>query len=45
MFREMGEPAAARSLPEPSAITPDPAALAKVAASHGTQIVGPPPGG
>ena len=45
MFREMGVPAVARSIPEPSAIAPDPAELAKIAARHGTQIVGPPPGG
>jgi quercetin dioxygenase-like cupin family protein len=45
MFREMGEPATTRSIPEPSAISPDPAELAKVAGRHGTQIVGPPPGG
>jgi hypothetical protein len=45
MFREMGEPATARSIPEPSKISPDPAVLAKVASKHGTQIVGPPPGG
>jgi len=43
MFRDMGEPATARSIPEPSAVSADPAALAEVAARYGTQIVGPPP--
>jgi quercetin dioxygenase-like cupin family protein len=45
MFREMGVPALARTIPEPSATPPDTAGLANVAAAHGTQIVGPPPGG
>lgn len=45
MFREMGEPATARSIPEAPAIPPDVPELAKIAARHGTQIVGPPPGG
>jgi quercetin dioxygenase-like cupin family protein len=44
MFREMGEPATARTLPARSDAAPDPAELARVAAGHGTQIVGPPPG-
>jgi quercetin dioxygenase-like cupin family protein len=44
MFREMGEVAAARTIPKPSSTPPDTAELAKVAARHGTQIVGPPPG-
>ena len=44
MFREMGEPAATRSIPEPLTGPPDEANLARIAASHGTQIVGPPPG-
>jgi len=45
MFREMGEPATARSIPEAPAMPPDVPELAKIAARHGTQIVGPPPGG
>jgi hypothetical protein len=45
MFREMGEAAAARSIPPPPSALPDAAKLAMVAARHGTQIVGPPPGG
>ncbi|HEX2030557.1 MAG TPA: cupin domain-containing protein [Actinomycetota bacterium] len=43
MFREMGEPAKTRALPPPG-VLPDPEHLAAVAASHGTRIVGPPPG-
>jgi quercetin dioxygenase-like cupin family protein len=43
MFREMGQPAATRTVPEPLTIPPDEAELAKVAAKHGTQLVGPPP--
>ncbi len=45
MFREMGEPATARSIPDAPAMPPDVPELAKIAARHGTQIVGPPPGG
>jgi quercetin dioxygenase-like cupin family protein len=43
MFREMGEPAATRSIPEPLTGPPDDANLARIAAKHGTQITGPPP--
>lgn len=43
MFREMGEPAGAGVLAQDSN-PPDPADLARIAASHGTHIVGPPPG-
>ena len=43
MFREMGEPAASHTVPQPSATPPDPAELATIAARHGTRIVGPPP--
>jgi hypothetical protein len=36
-----GEPARARRLPEPGPF--DPAALARIAAEHGVEILGPPP--
>ena len=44
MFREMGAPASAAGLAQQASNPPDPAELARIAASHGTQIVGPPPG-
>jgi quercetin dioxygenase-like cupin family protein len=43
MFREMGEPAGARRPAPETSNPPDPAELGRIAASHGTQIVGPPP--
>jgi quercetin dioxygenase-like cupin family protein len=39
-FTEIGEPAAARALPEPAA--PDPVAVTRIAAAHGIQILPPP---
>lgn len=44
MFKEMGEPAQSRTIPPPPEAPPDPEQLTAVAASHGTRIVGPPPG-
>jgi quercetin dioxygenase-like cupin family protein len=41
MFREMGEPAAAHVVPPPPSSPPDPEALARIAAKHGTRITGP----
>ena len=40
--RQAGRPASARRLPEPEAV--DPARLAAIAAEHGIEILGPPPG-
>ena len=42
LFRDLGEPAAARVLPPPGE-PPDAQLLAEIAARHGTFIVGPPP--
>jgi len=39
-FTEVGEPAAARVLPEPAA--PDPIAVTRIAAAHGIEILPPP---
>lgn len=44
MFAEMGEPATDHVLPAPPEGPPDFAALAAIAAKHGTTILGPPPG-
>jgi len=43
LFREMGEPAMSRSIPPMPTGHPDVVELARIAARHGTQIVGPPP--
>ncbi len=39
---EVGEPAAARTLPPPSDAPPDIAAISAIAARHGIEILGPP---
>lgn len=43
MFREMGEPATDVSSPPVMTAPFDPAAMAAIAARHGTIIDGPPP--
>jgi quercetin dioxygenase-like cupin family protein len=41
LFREMGEPATTHVVPPPPTSPPDPEALARIAAKHGTRITGP----
>ena len=43
LFREMGEPGAVGVIPPLPSAPPDVEELARIAARHGTQIVGPPP--
>ena len=44
MFAEMGEPASEHVLPAPPEAPPDFASLGSIAAKHGTNVLGPPPG-
>lgn len=44
IFAELGEPATVRTLPPPPEGPPDAERLTAIAASHGTRILGPPPG-
>jgi uncharacterized cupin superfamily protein len=44
MFAEMGEPASDHVLPAPPEAPPDFASLGSIAAKHGTNVLGPPPG-
>ncbi len=44
MFAEMGEPATTHTIPAPPGGPPDFASLGAIAATHGTNILGPPPG-
>jgi quercetin dioxygenase-like cupin family protein len=44
LFREMGEPGELGVIPPLPSTPPDVEELARIAARHGTQIVGPPPG-
>lgn len=43
LFRAIGEPATAREIPPPPDAPPDFDRLARLAAQHGTTILGPPP--
>jgi quercetin dioxygenase-like cupin family protein len=43
LFRAIGEPATAREIPPPPDAPPDLDRLARLAAKHGTTILGPPP--
>jgi quercetin dioxygenase-like cupin family protein len=43
-FREVGEPAKEHRVPDPLTEAPDFAHLTEVAARHGLQLLGPPPG-
>lgn len=43
LFREMGAPAASTTIPPLPTTPPDLEELARIAARHGTQFVGPPP--
>lgn len=42
--RELGTPAASRTLPPPTLALPDPALMIATAATYGMEILGPPPG-